>query len=160
MNIMNAEKTIVLSVPLKNAEKIRKYLREKNLLRNDLEIQRDEKFVYFPIIERFKELTSYTTTEKQFKKKEIKPKSYKEILKVDKKIKQGLPSSYDIVGDIALIKLPKNIISQQKEIGQAIIKSNKNIKTVCIVEPVSGEFRVRKVKVITGEKRTRTTHKE
>ncbi|MDH7518048.1 MAG: class I SAM-dependent methyltransferase family protein [Candidatus Thermoplasmatota archaeon] len=157
---MDSEKNIALSVPLKDAEKIRKHLREKKLLRNDLEIQRDKKFVYLPITKKTEELTTYLTTEKQFKKKVLKPKSYKELLQVDKKTKQKLPNSYDIIGDIALIKLPKNITTKPEEIGQAILKSNKNIKTVCRVEPVTGEYRVRKIDVIAGEKNTKTTHKE
>jgi len=92
---MNLEKTIALSVPLKNAEEIRKYLREKNLLRNDLEIQRDKKFVYFPITGKNKELNTYITAEKQFKKREIKPKSYKEILSINEEIKQKLKACGD-----------------------------------------------------------------
>ena len=157
---MNLEKTIALSVPLKNAEEIRKYLREKNLLRNDLEIQRDKKFVYFPIIEKPKELNTYTITKKQFKKREKKPKSYKDILSIDEKIKQKLPTSYDIIGEIILIKLPNDFLKYQKEIGKSLLRSNKNIKTVCLAEPVAGELRTRKIKVIAGEKKTKTTHKE
>jgi len=157
---MNLEKTIALSVPLKNAEKIRKYLREKKLLRNDLEIQRDKKFLYFPITRKNKEINTYITIEKQFKKREKKPKSYKETLSIDKKIKQKLPTSYDIIGEIILIKLPNDLLKYQKEIGESLLRSNKNIKTVCLAEPVAGELRTRKIKVIAGEKKTKTTHKE
>ncbi len=157
---MKAEETTALSVPLKDAEKIRRYLYEKNIIREDLKIKKDENNIYFPIKTALKERLSHDIVKKTFQKKEIKPKSYKEIISLPNKLKKELPTSHDIIGDIILLKLPKTLLKYKKEIGNALLKTNKNIKTVCLAEPVRGELRVRNIKVIAGEKRTKTTHTE
>jgi len=157
---METEETIAISVPLKDAEKIRRHLHEKNIIREDLKIKKDENNIYFPIKKPSKENLSYNIIKKTFQKKEIKPTSYKEIISLPNNLKKELPTSHDIIGDIILLKLPKTLLKYKKEIGNALLKTNKNIKTVCLAEPVRGELRVRNIKVIAGEKRTKTTHTE
>ena len=153
-------KTTCIRVQLKQAEKLRKYLSEKNLLRNDLKMSRDNEFVYFPVKNTPRELDSYKIIRKEFEKRKSKPRSYKEIISIPDKLKNELPTSYDVIGDMILIKLSKNLLRYQKEIGKSLLESNKNIKTICLTEPITGELRTRNIKVITGEKRTITTHKE
>ncbi len=61
--------------------------------------------------------------------------------------------SYEIVGSIAVV--------QDKEIAGQILKQNKNVKTIAIrTGEVEGPYRIKKVKVIAGEKTTETIHKE
>ena len=76
-----------IQVKLEQAEKVRKYLFEKNLIRNDFKIERDDKFVYFPVKKITDELDSYKSVEKNFKKINKNLKSYKEILLIPDKIK-------------------------------------------------------------------------
>jgi len=69
--------------------------------------------------------------------------------------------SYDIIGDIAVLEIPKELEKYEKIIAEGILKIHKNVKVVCKkAGKVEGEFRVRKVEVILGEKRTWTIHKE
>jgi tRNA (guanine37-N1)-methyltransferase len=157
---MRVKETTGICAPFKDAEKIQKYLSEKKLLRTDLLLSKDKEYICFPIKKVPKELTSYKIIKKSFEKKETKPTSYKEIASIPKRLKHELPTSYDIIGDIILIKLAKNLLKYKKEIGESLLKSNKNIKTVCLTEPVSGEFRTRNIKVIAGEERTVTSHTE
>jgi len=89
-----------------------------------------------------------------------KSKSYKEIVNIPENLKKELPTSFDIIGDILLIKLKENIIKYKKEIAKALLKNNKNAKTVCLIHPVSGELRTRKIEIIGGKKNTETIHKE
>ncbi len=156
---MNEKSTIGIYVPLKQAEKMHKFLLEHTLLRNDLKIKKDKKFIYFPVKNIPKNLVSFKI-DTEFEKRKIKPKSYKEIVSIPDNLKRELPTSYDVVGDIILIKLPKNLLKYQNEIGESLLKSNKNIRTVCVIEPVSGEFRTRNINIIAGVKQTITTHKE
>jgi len=72
-----------------------------------------------------------------------------------------LPRSYDIIGDIAVIRVPERIEHRAAEIAYAIIQTNKHVKTVLQqVSPVSGDLRLRGLKWISGEKKTETIHKE
>ena len=144
----------------KDAEKVRRYLIKQNLLIKDLKIVRDKEFVYFPV----KKLPRYIKYNKslrmEFEKIEKKPESYKELVKIPEELKEKLPTSYDIIGDIISIKIPKDLIIYKKEIGKAILKVNKNIRTVCYTTPVTGELRIRNPEIISGEKSTITLHRE
>jgi tRNA (guanine37-N1)-methyltransferase len=153
-------RTNSIRVTLTEAEKTRKYLMEKKILRDDLKIFKDKKFIYFPISNVTKNIESYIIEKKEFEKKEIKPKSYKEIVSIPNNLKNELPTSFDVIGELILIKLPKNLIKYQKEIGEALLEVNKNIKSVYKIEAISGEFRIRNIKLLSGEKNTITTHKE
>ena len=93
-------------------------------------------------------------------KRNKKPRSYKEIVKIPEDLKDDLPTSYDIIGNIALLKLNEDLYKYKTEIAKAIIETVKNIKTVCLIKPVSGELRTREVEIIGGEKNTETIHKE
>jgi tRNA (guanine37-N1)-methyltransferase len=73
-------------------------------------------------------------------------------------------SSYDIIGDIAIIRVPSNRLSNSREIenySHSIINSHKNIKTVLLQSgSIEGRFRLRKLDYMLGENKTYTIHKE
>lgn len=71
-----------------------------------------------------------------------------------------IPRSYDIVGDIALINLPKEVLSYGWLVGNAILTLNKNVRAVYAVGITVGDFRVRELIHIAGEEKTSTIHKE
>ena len=149
-----------IRVPLKEADKIHKYLSGKKLLRNDLKIRKDSIFIYFPVKNIPEELSGYYTEKSEFEKRNSNPRSYKEIISIPDNLKNKLPTSFDVIGDIILLKIDRNLIDYKKEIGDSLLEVNKNIKTVCLVEPVSGEFRTRNIEIISGENRLTTTHVE
>lgn len=70
-------------------------------------------------------------------------------------------SSFDIVGEIAIIrlKIPSDKVS--KIIADALMSVHGNVKTVLAqTGSVSGEFRLRKLAYVAGERKTATVHKE
>jgi tRNA (guanine37-N1)-methyltransferase len=70
-------------------------------------------------------------------------------------------NSYDIVGDIAIIRLTKTSQSHSEAIAKAILRVHKNVKTVLAqTSPVCGDFRLRKLEFIAGENKTSTIHRE
>ncbi|MBS7640886.1 MAG: class I SAM-dependent methyltransferase family protein [Candidatus Bathyarchaeia archaeon] len=72
-----------------------------------------------------------------------------------------LYNSFDIVGDIAILRLPKALESRGEVIAEAVMQINKHVRTVlCQVGPVSGEHRLRELKWLLGEKKTETIHRE
>lgn len=69
-----------------------------------------------------------------------------------------LYKSYDIVGDIVVIRVPEKLVHHSTTIGEAIMKLHKNVKSVWRQSSaVDGEFRLRKLMYVAGEKRTVTT---
>ena len=163
--IVNYVEALGLRVPIRSTESVRKYLMKHNMIRRDLYIEKCNDYVYlplsqFPLTTINSDLQLYEMVRKKFRKKPNKPTTYKDIALVPNQIKPVLPTSYDIIGDIAIIKLPEKLIKYKQEISEALIQSNRNIKVVCLDEGVIGEFRVRKLHIIAGEKRTTTSHKE
>ena len=72
-----------------------------------------------------------------------------------------LYKSYDVVGDIAIIRIPDALKHRSKTIAEAIMQTQKRVKTVlCQASPVSGDLRLRKLEWVAGEKKTETLHKE
>ncbi len=86
------------------------------------------------------------------------------------RLKQKLPenlyeayNSFDIVGDIAIIKLPPIAASLEnaQNIAQAIMTVHKNVKTVLSQSSsITGDYRLRRLVHVAGENKTRTVHKE
>ena len=69
--------------------------------------------------------------------------------------------AFDIVGDIAVVKLPEELLPKQSLIGQALLQVHSQVRTVLNqTTPVGGEFRTRELEVIAGEPRTETIHHE
>ena len=72
-----------------------------------------------------------------------------------------LYGGFDIVGDIAVIKIPEALQSRKGLIGEALIRNVKTVHTVLAqITPVSGEYRTRDLEVIFGEEKTITIYKE
>lgn len=73
----------------------------------------------------------------------------------------GIPiTSYDIIGDKAIVYIPDEYIDRAKEIAEAIVKVHKRIKSVFRKNPVEGEYRVRKLELIYGDPSTETITRE
>jgi len=69
--------------------------------------------------------------------------------------------SYDIVGDIAIIRVSESLKQKSRKIAEDIMETHKKVKSVWgQYSPVSGDFRLRTLKWVKGEKRTETIHKE
>lgn len=73
-----------------------------------------------------------------------------------------LPSSYDIIGDILIFEIREKLnTKQEKEIANRLLKLNKNIKVVAKRSDIhKGKYRTRKIKILAGENRKETIHKE
>ncbi len=71
-----------------------------------------------------------------------------------------LPSSYQLVGDVLLLKFMKiKSLKQKKKIALAIMKMMPYVKTVCEIKGVEKEFRLPRTRKLAGNG-TVTIHKE
>ncbi len=72
-----------------------------------------------------------------------------------------LCKSYDIVGDIAIIRVSEPLKQRSKIIAEAVMQTHKRIRAVWRqTSPVSGDFRLRGLKFVLGKRKTETLHKE
>jgi tRNA (guanine37-N1)-methyltransferase len=73
---------------------------------------------------------------------------------------ESLKKSFDIIGDVAVIEIPRELKSREREIAKAIAEMHKHVKTVCLKGGErEGELRLRKLRCILG-KHTETVHRE
>ncbi len=72
-----------------------------------------------------------------------------------------LYKSYDIIGDIAVIRVPETLQQQSEIIAEAIMQTHKRVRSVWRqVGPIFGDLRLRKLEWVAGERRTETVHRE
>lgn len=73
-----------------------------------------------------------------------------------------IPRSFNVIGDILIFAdFPKSLIKKEKEVGIYLLNKLKNVKVITIkTKSFSGVYRLQKLKVIAGEKRKETLHRE
>lgn len=74
---------------------------------------------------------------------------------------QEVYNSYDIVGDIAILRLTTKSRDYEKSIAEAVMNIHRNVKTVLAqIDAIKGDFRLRKLRHVAGEEKTKTIHTE
>jgi tRNA (guanine37-N1)-methyltransferase len=70
-------------------------------------------------------------------------------------------SGVDVIGDIAIVRLDGFSQREKKAIGESLLEQMKNVKVVTEQEGgIEGEYRLRKLVHVAGERRTLTVHRE
>lgn len=92
----------------------------------------------------------------------MKPRSLREALEgVLRPEELTQIRAFDLVGDIAILKLPEELLEKKALIGEAILQVHSNVKTVLLqTSPVSGVYRTRELEFVAGEPKTETIHRE
>jgi tRNA (guanine37-N1)-methyltransferase len=154
-----------LRVALKDAEKAKRFLKERGLIVQSAFAVREGNWFYLPVTGPLPKLPfAALKCERDFEVSERKP--FKQLLLERKILSQAqvqeLVTSFDLVGDIAVIDVPPSLRIKEKLIAACLLESlGPRVKVVAKRAGITeGRFRVRKVKVLTGERRTRSIHKE
>lgn len=70
-------------------------------------------------------------------------------------------SSFDIIGDIAIIKIPGSLLTKKKIIGETLIQNIPNLRSVFLQSTsISGEYRLRGLERIAGDEKYLTYYRE
>ena len=152
-----------LRVERENAEAERKKLCAAGLLDNSCVPARGRKYVYFPIKEGGRPPAGAKLVQKKLERRGERPKSLREALsgKLTPQEMEGLVTSFDLVGDIAVVEVPPALAAKEKLIAAAIMAAHHNVQVVAKkTGGTAGEFRIRPVEVIAGEKRTSALYRE
>jgi len=150
---------LVIKVKFKDAEKVLKYLKEKDLLDTNFKIEKEKGFLLIPVV---KELKKYKTIERKLEKLK-KGKTIVNLLqgKLSSEELNLLPRTFEEVGDILVLELDRGLEGKKKIIGKAFLKKYKQVKTVLKKKiEHSGEFRLRKLEWLAGVRKKETLYKE
>jgi tRNA (guanine37-N1)-methyltransferase len=155
----NGEKAIIMANKLKIIDKA-------------LEIKRNKTHIYIPLIrgisqseleEIRKTICNIEISTSAFTERRMRKATYTELLngKIPPYLLASLPKAIDFVGDIAIIELPPELGPYENLIGEAIIQAQKGIRTVLAkAGAVAGTYRLREYRLIAGEPKRETIHKE
>jgi len=70
-------------------------------------------------------------------------------------------SGFDVIGDIAVMKIPDRLLTKKEMIANTLLEKVKTIKCVFRqTSPVTGDFRLMDLEYLAGEDRTVTEHRE
>jgi tRNA (guanine37-N1)-methyltransferase len=142
------------------------------MIDRELEIRKDADFIYVPLTRKPSgnelatlkaQIPDFQLETRIFPGRKQRKKTLAEVLEnqLPPHLLASLPRALDIVGDIAIIEIPPELKSHESIIGEAILKTHNNTRTVLAkVGAVSGTYRLRKFDIIAGEPRTETVHKE
>ena len=152
-----------LRVPKARGEEVRQDLAESGLLRNDLKVRHEGEFLVFPTVEDAGGIPGVwgTVVEREF---EVHPEKgatrFRDLLPWSETDKALLPRSFDVVGDIVLVRLPEELESRKEAIGEALLRFVPGARVVGLDRGVHGEARIRTVERIAGAGGWRTRHRE
>lgn len=160
-------------VKKKDAQKAKQKLKDFGALDPKRALRRNGEYVYLPILEGG-ETAGYETVEAVLEERR-KKKSFQELAlerfgnraekkgaaKSPKAAGEGLFSSYDMVGDIAILQIPKGLEKHETEIGELLLESEKRARVVLKkAGGRAGKYRVTGLKHLAGEARTTTLYVE
>ena len=146
-----------LKVSNDKAEEAKLYLKNEGYLNEDFLPIKEDNWIFWPLNQDSVSFEgtivkraglSYTKTSRDYR------------LSLDKNIRDLAPRSFDIFGEIAIVRITDDAQFHEKEIADALLLSHKNIKTVCVDMGVHGDFRIRELRIISGEDNFVSLHKE
>ena len=145
-----------IKVKKSDAEALRKRLSDEDLIDGALKIAREGDFVIIPVKG---DVKGYDTVIWDFEEKEKRPK-YQEIADVPEELRELLPTSFDIIGDVVIIKIPDELSDYRSNIGEAVMQALPSARVVAMDRGVKGEYRTRDLEIMAGEGTTETMHTE
>jgi len=139
-------KSQFIRVNKEDGEKTRRELIEHGVIDKELKIKPDQNYILIPVK---KAVEGYGNVGYDDFEKVVKEETPQEIL--------GTSPAYELVGDIAIVDRYESDLSR---IANALIKQKK-VRTVLYADtPVIGEYRIRKLSYLAGEKTTETVYRE
>jgi len=147
---------LYIKVPKMQANNVLAKIKGNGLL-EPYPVKKDVEYVYFPVKESFESFETLFFDVPQTPKYKG---TFHDFLNLPEEIKKGIPNSFDVVGDIAIIKLDAGQYQYAEEIKKSIMEKVHAVKHVAIDEGVKGEYRTRSLKFIGEAYTGETMHKE
>jgi len=156
-------KSRAVVVPRADGERARRRFAEAGVLRDDLQIRSDAQEVVLPVRpgkpvtldvgwrETEAELAAVTGSGAQ---------SYRELLEWPEERAALLPRSFDVVGDVVVVRLPPELEKYGPEIGEALLRFVPAARVVAADHGVHGTERRRSLVRLAGSGGYATRHRE
>lgn len=133
-------------------------LLEMGLLRKGVKVAREGDTIFFPVTKSVG--IGHPNVEREVEVPDVTSGSYKDLVRIPPNLRDLLPTSFDVIGDIAIVKVPDEISHFESDVANAIVAAVRSVSVVLADDGVSGPFRVRRLRVLAGPERTETIHRE
>lgn len=153
-------RSICLKVPRGQAEPVRKKLLTDGLLDISLRIHRDEEYIFLPVTSERAAGLGFELVELELDPREVVETDYRIRVEAPAAVRSRLPTSFDVIGDVAIVRLDDDLLPYAGAVGAALMGTFPRLRTVTLDRGVKGELRVRDLEVVAGEDRTETVHTE
>ena len=161
----------LLKVAADKGEKVRKALLEAGLLDVECKIVFQDGALLLPLCQMVQRehLDSvlgpidYATGEMEFEPQSGGPKTLIDALEhtLSPEELELVPRAYDLIGDIAVLEIPDELLRHRESIGQAFHEVHRYLSTVLAKRgAISGITRIREYEYLAGEDKTDTIHTE
>ncbi len=147
-----------IEVPVAKGEGVRRTLLAMDRLRRDLRIERKGDRLYLPVTDPVD--LGYPVREREFRTGYAPVRRWQDLANVPAHLRSLLPTSLDVIGSVAILRMPDELREFERDIGEAILKWNPKLGTVAVDDGVGGEFRVRDLRVAAGKSTFETVHTE
>lgn len=151
-------RTLALVVPREEGESVRRRLRELGVLRTDRAIREEGGTLLIPIAEPVD--LDYPAREVDLPERTGLPPDYREVADVPEELRPLLPRSFDVVGDVLILKLAEALLPHAEAVAEALRETHPGVATVARDRGVEGEWRTRSLEILAGRPSTRTVHRE
>ena len=151
-----------VAVPRREAERVRRLLREAGWIDGGLEVARTPDVVLFPLLDGARpDPTLGTIVDHPFQRVRGRPREYAELLTdLPAEVRAALPRAFDLVGDIVLVRLPPPVAPWADRVGAALLEFVPGARVVGWDRGVHGPERRRSVHRIAGSGGWTTRHRE
>jgi len=153
-------RSLCVKVPKGNGEAVRKELLEKGWLDISLKVKRNDGQILFPVLDERASSLGLPILEDDFEERPLMETDYKRLVDVPEGLREVLPTAFDVIGDVGIIRLPDELLPYAQAIGEGLRKAFPRLRCVSLDRGVKGELRVRDLEVIAGERDTETVHLE
>ena len=153
-----------LKVRTRDASEAIRELEKADILDKSRKITNIIDSVYIPITsDKLPHLSFETAISKRKLKRRNEHKTLKEEAAtfLENEELEKLKTSFDIVGDLAIMEIDEELRAKEKKIAEALLRTNRIIKGVFRKGSAhSGRFRTQRMEHLAGVQRTETLHKE
>jgi len=142
----------------------RRVLLEANALERALAVGSDDHYVYLPVTDGADAVAS-DLPDGVFTDRDLEPVDrpvgdYRHLLDLPGGLQDLLPSSLDIIGQLAILRLPDKLLGHGTDIARAILAVHPSLRSVANDTGVKGEFRLRTLKHLAGDPLGDVVHRE
>ncbi|MHB8603743.1 MAG: class I SAM-dependent methyltransferase [Thermoplasmatota archaeon] len=150
-----------LRVPRHDGERVRRALLDAGLLRLDLKVRVAGDEVLLPLARDVPDFEGRRATTAEFEAQKTPPPAWQQVVRgIPEALVAELPSSFDVIGDVVLFKVPRSLEAHAREIADAMLATIPNARCIALDHGVEGELRVRRLEVLAGSERSETVHVE